>query len=560
MSKIFNSKNVERFFEIMQQPKRSQTEVIEQTRQAISCIVEEMHIGKVTISLSVPQSKLRAQIDNFTSDLFQGDIPIGHEPLALSYRTGDGGTAVFTFFSFKDYCWNEEEITAIQMVGNQIFLVFSQIMMRSLLKHTMLTDLSVGIPNVAGFMDFAGGLFVNGKLEEYHAIYLNIHNFKYVNKVLAYLQADEVMTIYSNMLMNAMKSDEIVARLGGDNFVALVRKENTEKFIDFISNVDIIYQNEDEIKKFNFGATIGVCEVWDLKNPGQILTRVSIAYQVARQNEGGGAVYYKEEFYKEVMQQKEVIARYKRALRNEEFLVYYQPKINAMDKSICGAEALMRWNKDDVIMQPSQFIPILEKDGSVCKIDFYVLEKVCALLDKCRKKGLPFVKISVNFSRKHVDNPDLVNEIVSVIDRYDIPHEYLEIELTESEDFKDYVIMSKLINDLKAEDISTSIDDFGTGYSSLNMLKMTNIDLLKIDKSFIPSEEEYNEKSKEVIMFQNIAHLAKELGIKIVAEGVETKQQFEYLADMGCDMIQGYYFDKPLPEEEFLERMRIGRY
>ena len=153
-----------------------------------------------------------------------------------------------------------------------------------------------------------------------------------------------------------------------------------------------------------------------------------------------------------------------------------------------------------------------------------------------------------------------MQEITEVIDRHNVPHEYLEIELTESEDFRDYIVLSKLIEDLKSVSISTSIDDFGTGYSSLNMLKMTPIDLLKIDKSFIPLESEYEEKQKDIIMFENIARLAKELGIQIIAEGVETKQQYEYLADVGCDMIQGYYFDKPLPEEEFLERVNVGHY
>ena len=141
-----------------------------------------------------------------------------------------------------------------------------------------------------------------------------------------------------------------------------------------------------------------------------------------------------------------------------------------------------------------------------------------------------------------------------------MPHQYIEIELTESEDFRDYIVMSKLIDDLKAVNISTSIDDFGTGYSSLNMLKMTNIDLLKIDKSFVPFEEDAKERKKDIIMFENIARLAKELGIQIIAEGVETEQQYEYLAEAGCDMIQGHFFDKALPEEAFMERMRIGHY
>ncbi len=132
--------------------------------------------------------------------------------------------------------------------------------------------------------------------------------------------------------------------------------------------------------------------------------------------------------------------------------------------------------------------------------------------------------------------------------------------MTESEDFRDYIVMAKLIDALKAEGISTSIDDFGTGYSSLNMLKMTSIDILKIDKSFIPLEEEGKDKNKDCIMFENIAHLAKSLGVMVVAEGVETEKQYEYLKKMGCDIIQGYYFDKPLVQEAFLDKVKKGSY
>lgn len=560
MSNLFGSKKIKQFFEIVQRPVHSKEELIEGVRQALALIADDMHFGKVTVNLSIPQSKLRAQIDNFTYPLYEGANVDSYEPVALSFRTGDGGNVVITFYAIQGNVWSEEEVGEIRILGNQIFLAFSQVMMSNLLRHAMLTDLSVGIPNVSGFMEFAGRMFEQGMLEQYHGVYLNVHNFKYVNKVLPHIQADEVMKIYSGMLVKVLDKDEIVARLGGDNFVALVRRENADKFIKFISSVDIVYHYDGKVKKFNFGATIGASDLDGLKNVGELMIRISIAYQVARQREIVGVVYFDDEIYKEVMAQKETIARFHRAIQKGEFVVHYQPKVSTEDKRICGAEALVRWKVDNCIISPDEFIPILEKEGSVCILDFYVLDRVCALLDRCRREKLPLIKISLNFSRKHVENPDLVSDIVSIIDRYNIPHEYLEIELTESENFRDYIVMSKLIDDLKAVDISTSIDDFGTGYSSLNMLKMTNIDLLKIDKSFVPIEEEYDDKKKDIIMFESIARLAKELGIKIVAEGVETAQQYEYLAEAGCDMMQGYFFDKALPEEEFLQRMRIGHY
>lgn len=551
---------MEEFLRIVQGHAETQEEVAANIVRALDAVAESLHIGKVDTYLSVPRTKLREQIDDMSRVLYVKTENIEPEPYAFKFSTGDGGLSVFTFYAMAGYSWDEKEQANVGVLARQIYLAFSQVMMGSLLKRSMLTDLSVGIPNISGIMEFAGRLFGRGVLGEYTAIYFNIHNFRYVNKVLPHLQADEVMKQYANMVANSVTSQEMVGRLGGDNFVALVRTENAENFVNFISNMDIIYPYVDEVKKFNFGATIGVGNLEGIRNVGELMQRSSIAYQMARQSESTAVAYYTDEMYREIMQQKETIARFHRAIKQKEFVVYYQPKITTADKKICGAEALVRWKEKDRIIPPGMFIPILEKDGSICKLDFYVLDQVCDFLERRMQAGLPLLKISVNFSRKHVENPYLVQEITEVIDRHNVPHEYLEVELTESEDFRDYIVLSRLIEDLKAVSISTSIDDFGTGYSSLNMLKMTPIDLLKIDKSFIPLESEYEEKQKDIIMFENIARLAKELGIQIIAEGVETKQQYEYLADVGCDMIQGYYFDKPLPEEEFLERVNVGHY
>lgn len=559
MGSLFCDDKVKSFFEILQRPVCSQEELVECTKQAFTCIAEKLHIGKVTSKLSAPRTTLRAPIDNLIRILYQGAGAVSDEPVTLEFKTGDGGDAAFQFFPLEGYVWDADELREIRIIGNQIYVVFSQSIMSGLLKHAMLMDLAVDIPNVSGFMEFAGRLFAQGRLQQYHGIYLNIHNFKYVNKVLPHIQGDEVMKLYANALVGATAEGEMVARLGGDNYVALVRGENAAAFIEFVRDINIRYRQEGKERQFSFGATIGAAQLEDLQNPADLMMRISIAYQVARQN-GGGVVYYSDAIYKEVMQQKEIIARFEHAFNAQEFVVYYQPKITTADKKICGAEALVRWKKNGQIVAPVEFIPVLEKEGSICKLDFYVLDKVCAMLQRCKRENMPMPQISVNFSKRHVGNPELVKEIIAVIDKYDIPHKYLEIELTESEDFKDSVVMSKVISNLKSADIKTSIDDFGTGYSSLNMLKETKIDLLKIDKSFLPLEREYADKERDIIMFENITRLAKDLGIKTVAEGVETEQQYEYLTGAGCDMIQGYYFDKPLPEEEFLQRMSIGHY
>lgn len=288
------------------------------------------------------------------------------------------------------------------------------------------------------------------------------------------------------------------------------------------------------------------------------MARASIAYQAARQRGAGSVVFFSPEVQQEMMKTQEIISNFLPALEAGEFIVYYQPKVMISERKICGAEALVRWVRDGQVIPPAQFLPQLEREGSICKLDYYVLEMTCRFIRDRLGRGKEAPCISVNFSRKHLDEDDMVERIVEIIERYGIDHSYIEIELTESEDFQNYEIMSRIVNGLKQYGIGTSIDDFGTGFSSLNMIKKVDLNVIKIDKSFIPLEWEYPEKEKDKIMFGNIVGLVRQLGKKTIAEGVETQEQLEYLKEAGCDIVQGYVFDRPLPEAAFEERLTKG--
>ena len=214
--------------------------------------------------------------------------------------------------------------------------------------------------------------------------------------------------------------------------------------------------------------------------------------------------------------------------------------------------------RDGQVVTPARFIPQLEREGSVCRLDYYMLEQVCGFLKSRLDKGLKIVPVSVNFSRRHLEEGDLVERITGTIDRFGIDRSYIEIELTESEDYQNYEIMSSVIGRLKERGISTSIDDFGTGFSSLNMIKKVDLDTIKIDKSLIPFDDVNNNKHQDIVMFSSIIDLIGRLGKKSVAEGVETTQQLDYLEKLGCDIVQGYVFDKPLPKDEFEQRLESG--
>ena len=187
-----------------------------------------------------------------------------------------------------------------------------------------------------------------------------------------------------------------------------------------------------------------------------------------------------------------------------------------------------------------------------------MLEKTCQFLRRRIDSGKEPLCISVNFSRRHMEEENLVQKIVTVIDRYGLDHSYLEIELTESEDYQDYEKMMQLVEGLKQQGIGTSMDDFGTGFSSLNLIKKVDMSVIKIDRSFIPLETDYPEKEKDIVMFCSMVQMMKLLKKKTVVEGVETKSQLKYLEDAGCEVVQGYIFDRPLPENDFVRRLECG--
>ena len=202
----------------------------------------------------------------------------------------------------------------------------------------------------------------------------------------------------------------------------------------------------------------------------------------------------------------------------------------------------------------------MEREASIRDLDFYVLECVCNLLSRRQKKKQPTVRISVNFSRKHLADKKFVNKFLHIVDNYHVPHEYLEVELTEVGNLNDYEIMKEVLQKLKQNGIRTSLDDFGTGYSSLNMLKNSDLDVIKIDRSFIPALDEKDSQKKDIFMLNSIIRIANGLGMEVVAEGVETREQLEQLKQLDCHIIQGFLFDAPLPEAEFEQKLMQGVY
>lgn len=545
------------FFECISGDADTQQQRIQCIRNGLAAIADRLRLGKAEITVDIPKNRFMPLGERSSAVLYEEEGAELGTPVDIEMKIRTGGTVFI-----KDYPYgpgySEEEIQTHRFIFREIFIQYNRTLAQCMLEKIMNTDINTGVANQNSLMYYAVNLIKNGRIGDYTGIFFNIHNFKYVNKVFDYSQGDVILRNYAHMVKSYLDSDEEIARLGGDNFVVICRNENASDFISKIKDVHMSHEFRSVKRELQLGVTAGIACLEGVDKPREVMARTSIAYQAARKTGAGSIVVYTKEIQKQLMDDQEILAAFPQALAAGEFVVYYQPKVRIADKSIYGAEALVRWVRDGQVVTPARFIPQFEREGSVCRLDYYMLEQVCGFLKSRLDKGQKIVPVSVNFSRRHLEESDLVERITGTIDRFGIDRSYIEIELTESEDYQNYEIMSSVIERLKERGISTSIDDFGTGFSSLNMIKKVDLDTIKIDKSLIPFDDVNNNKHQDIVMFASIIDLIGRLGKKSVAEGVETTQQLDYLEKLGCDIVQGYVFDKPLPKDEFEQRLESG--
>ena len=545
------------FFECISGDADTQQQRIQCIRNGLAAIADRLRLGKAEITVDIPKNRFMPLGERSSAVLYEREVTELGTPVDIEMKIRTGGTVFI-----KDYPYgpgySEEEIQTHRFIFREIFIQYNRTLAQCMLEKIMNTDINTGVANQNSLMYYAVNLIKNGRIGDYTGIFFNIHNFKYVNKVFDYSQGDVILRNYAHMVKSYLDSDEEIARLGGDNFVVICRNENASDFISKIKDVHMSHEFRSVKRELQLGVTAGIACLEGVDKPREVMARTSIAYQAARKTGAGSIVVYTKEIQKQLMDDQEILAAFPQALAAGEFVVYYQPKVRIADKSIYGAEALVRWVRDGQVVTPARFIPQFEREGSVCRLDYYMLEQGCGFLKSRLDKGLKIVPVSVNFSRRHLEEGDLVERITGTIDRFGIDRSYIEIELTESEDYQNYEIMSSVIGRLKERGISTSIDDFGTGFSSLNMIKKVDLDTIKIDKSLIPFDDVNNNKHQDIVMFASIIDLIGRLGKKSVAEGVETTQQLDYLEKLGWDIVQGYVFDKPLPKDEFEQRLESG--
>ena len=413
-----------------------------------------------------------------------------------------------------------------------------------------------GYPNFRAFLRAIDKLIQGDGVYGHVAIHFNLRHFSLINREIGRDNADKVMWKYFKMLQALIGEEGVVSRLGGDNFLAVFPERLLEPILTIMKGVPVEFDPENE-KRVLLSASAGVFrfpEGFQMVNSGEVMDRLIPSLGMAKREENRNVIFYSEEMTKLKERQANLQREFPEALKNGEFHVYYQPKVDVNSGEIIGAEALCRWIRDGRVIPPTEFIPTLEQNTDVCELDFYVLDKVCQDLKRWLTQGKRVVRVSVNFSRKHMLDPDLLEHIMEIIERNGVPHDYVEVELTETTTDVEFKDLKRVVGGLQKAGISTSVDDFGMGYSSLNLIREIPWNVLKIDKCFLPTDfDEHG--STTSLMYKHVIAMAKAIGLECITEGVETEGQVKLLKENGCQYAQGFYYDKPLPVEEFEKRL-----
>ena len=441
-------------------------------------------------------------------------------------------------------------VMLIALLG--IFTIISLIYISLYSINIINVDPTTRLRTKEGFIRIGNVLKKKGILKDYSLIQMEIKNYDY-----ALLEAgcteEELIDAFSKYLKSVQPMKGHVAKISTEVFLMLVGKEDEKAALEKLTPAPITVGEG----KTNVYFNIGICRASENDSLADLIRSCSITMDEARENNREDYVIYDEEIRRTHKLEKTIEAKFPDALAKDEFCVFYQPKVDLRNNTLCGAEALVRWKKDGEIISPVRFIGILEKMGLITRLDFYVFETVCQNLRRWLDEGLPAVTVSSNFSKMHLKNPNLADDVLRIVKKYDIDPGLVEIELTESSGYSDFEALKHFVDEMENVGIHTSIDDFGTGYSSLSLLKEVNVDVVKLDKTFC---DHLGEDDIQTGLTVNVIHMIKDLDRVVLCEGVETGEQAEILRKTDCTIVQGYYYDKPLPMEKFEERMKNPKY
>lgn len=449
--------------------------------------------------------------------------------------------------------WSDEEVQQIEAFEKLIYTFCDRSYASTIAKDLSMLDNDLMVYPLTFFLATVKNLIRQGRIGEFGGVYFNLRHFSSINDRFGRDCATNIMRLFIHGIQEKILYEECICRVGGDNFVVLFKKDNLNIIKNYLSGMPITFNDGETVTVTTTAGYYMIPEATERAT--DVMDRISTAYQLAKSVYKRPFLFYDDEIMQHQTHVKEIEMMFPSAIENEEFKVFYQPKTQLNNYQLAGAEALCRWFRNGKVISPGEFIPVLEGSKAICTLDFYMLDHVCRDIRRWLDEGREAVKVSVNLSRLHLGDEDLLESILRIIDKYKVPHHFIEIELTETTTDVDYKELKKVVYGLREQDISTSVDDFGVGYSSLNLIREMPWNVLKIDKSFLPTQEEEDKDPSKVKMLRHIITMSQDLGLECIVEGVETAEQVKLLKDCKCYLAQGFYFDRPLPVKEFEQKL-----
>ncbi len=429
----------------------------------------------------------------------------------------------------------------------------------SKLKYETTIDSVTKLWNKGTFLRAVKRELKNNRGKQYLLASVDIEKFSLVNSRFGYAVGNQSLERVAANIKKIVGSKGIYARNTGDEFLVMVEEsEEGRELLENIANINIDIKNTTH---YVLPIKVGVCpfsykETSD-KDMATFLDRAKFAKSKIHGMGGHAIVYFTERMCEKLEKENELESTMHQSLKNKEFVVYYQPKYDLRTSEIIGAEALVRWQHPEKgLISPGDFVPLFEKNGFIVEIDFYVYEAVMKMLHDRISEGKRVVPISMNVSRCHLGSSSFTQQLEKLTEKYNISKDIIEMEITESIFSDEDKSAIQLMDDLKKHDFTLSMDDFGSGYSSLNLLRELPIDTLKIDKAFLETTDE-SERSR--IIVEEIIAMAKKIKINTICEGVETEKQRDFLRQAGCQMAQGFFYARPMPENDFKDLLDNGK-
>lgn len=496
----------------------------------------------------------------------------------FSFVAVDGRELILSYNILKSYDWVLLTLVPADLISYEtdryviqtfaivagtilLFLFFLLILLfiyrnnRRRLEYIAFVDAVTGGMNNAAFCLKLRETLKNARRNEYTVAVINIRNFKMINESFGTHEGDRMLHYCMQILRKNVKEGEIAARGNADDFFLCLKEGNRNivaaRLQEIVREINSFNENLENPYHLSFRQGAYLIDEPDLDST-IIQDRVMTACMNQQEFGENSCVFYDICFTQKMKQEHELNAMFRGALENGDFKVYFQPKVSLEDEKTAGAEALVRWqHPEEGMISPGDFIPLFEKNGNICRLDCYVFEEVCRTIDRWRREGRKLFPVSVNLSRQHFKRNDFLNQFADVAAKYRIPEGLLELELTESIFFDDNSIamVRESINRMHELGFKCSLDDFGSGFSSLGLLKEFDVDTIKLDRLFFLDMSK--PKAEDVV--ECLIDLAGRLKVKTVAEGIETQEQIDFLKQIHCDMVQGFFYSRPLRAEEFEE-------